>query len=286
MSGIDLPTLRGDIVRWLREDVGHGDITSELTIEDGALAAGVLIAKQDGVVAGLDVAREVFVAVEGSFEFHSRVVDGRWVTEGTILADLSGTAKGMLKGERLALNLLQRMSGIATMTSAFVSETKGTKARILDSRKTTPGLRSLEKYAVRLGGGYNHRFGLFDGILIKDNHIVAAGSVYEATKAAVARAPHHLVVEVEVGSIEELKEALEAGAGCVLLDNMTTSEMAEAVRIVAGRIPTEASGNMTLARIREVALCGVDLISVGALTHSAIAVDISLDFSVGKSAEI
>lgn len=286
MSGIDLPSLKGDIARWLVEDIGHGDLTSDLTIEDGALATGVLVAKQSGIVAGLDVAREVFVFLEESFEFRKRVADGQRVDKGEVIAELSGSAKAMLKGERLALNLLQRMSGIATMTSAFVAETLGTKAKILDSRKTTPGLRSLEKYAVRMGGGYNHRFGLFDGILIKDNHIVAAGSVFKATKRAVENAPHHLVVEVEVGTIAELNEALEAGAGCVLLDNMTTSDMAQAVEVVNGRIPIEASGNMTLPRIREVALCGVDLISVGALTHSATAVDISLDFSLGKSAEI
>lgn len=184
--------------------------------------------------------------------------------------------RGILAGERLALNLLQRLSGIATLTRAYVEALAGTKAQILDTRKTTPGLRALEKYAVRVGGGRNHRYGLFDGILLKENHVRAAGGVGEAVRRAKARAPHYLKVEVEVRSLEELEEALEAGADLILLDNFPTRALREAVRRVGGRVPLEASGNMTLERAKAAAEAGVDYVSVGALTHSAKALDLSL----------
>lgn len=280
MNGINRLALIGDISIWLKEDIGHGDITSELTIPLDAIGEGVILTKQGAVIAGLEVAKEVFMALDLGFDYRPLVADGYRASAGEVLVELSGRARAILAGERLALNLLQRLSGIATKTAAFVAETEGTKAKILDSRKTTPGLRNLEKYAVRVGGGQNHRFGLFDGILIKDNHVAAAGSTRAAVIAAKTKAPHYLVVEVEVTNLEELEEALVAGADCILLDNMSSLEMAKAAEFVAGRVPLEASGDMSLERIREVAATGVDFISVGALTHSAQAVDISLDFNV------
>lgn len=261
----------------LEEDIGSGDITTALTVPDGVTAVGVLLAKQAGVIAGLGVAQAVFQAVDVCVTVDSRLKDGDTVPAGGQVAIVSGSARAILTGERVALNFLQRMSGIATLTSHFVEQVSGTKARIIDTRKTTPGLRALEKYAVRLGGGYNHRFGLFDGILIKDNHIAAAGGVRSAVEAARTNAPHTFKVEVEVTDLDQLREAIAAGADVVLLDNMPRELMREAVEIGRGKVIFEASGGVTLDNVREIAETGVDLISVGALTHSAAALDISLE---------
>ncbi len=262
---------------WLREDLGHGDLTSALLIPEDQKGRGVILAKEEGVLAGLEVARAVFARVEAQVVFTPLAKDGKALQVGQEVARLEGPLRGILAGERLALNLLQRLSGIATLTRRYVEAVEGTGAVILDTRKTTPGLRALEKYAVRVGGGRNHRFGLFDGILIKDNHIRAVGSVKEAVRRAKAQAPHSLKVEVEVTALEELREALEAGADLILLDNMDLETIREAVRLARGRALLEASGGMSLDRVRAVAETGVDYISVGALTHSARALDLSLE---------
>jgi len=261
---------------WLREDRGQGDLTSLLVVPEDLEGEAVILAKEGGVLAGLWVAERVFALADPRTAFTPLVAEGARVAEGTEVARVRGPLRGILAGERLALNLLQRLSGIATLTRAYVEALAGTKAQILDTRKTTPGLRALEKYAVRVGGGRNHRYGLFDGILLKENHVRAAGGVGEAVRRAKARAPHYLKVEVEVRSLEELEEALEAGADLILLDNFPLEALREAVRRVGGRVPLEASGNMTLERAKAAAEAGVDYVSVGALTHSAKALDLSL----------
>ncbi|NHK38305.1 carboxylating nicotinate-nucleotide diphosphorylase [Thermus thermophilus] len=261
---------------WLREDLGQGDLTSLLVVPEDLEGEAVILAKEEGVLAGLWVAERVFALADPRTAFTPLVTEGARVAEGTEVARIRGPLRGILAGERLALNLLQRLSGIATLTRAYVEALAGTKAQILDTRKTTPGLRALEKYAVRVGGGRNHRYGLFDGILIKENHVRAAGGVGEAVRRAKARAPHYLKVEVEVRDLAELEEALEAGADLVLLDNFPLEALREAVRRVRGRVPLEASGNMTLERAKAAAEAGVDYVSVGALTHSAKALDLSL----------
>ena len=261
---------------WLREDLGQGDLTSLLVVPEDIEGEAVILAKEGGVLAGLWVAERVFALADPRTAFAPLVAEGARVAEGTEVARVRGPLRGILAGERLALNLLQRLSGIATLTRAYVEALAGTKAQILDTRKTTPGLRALEKYAVRVGGGRNHRYGLFDGILIKENHVRAAGGVGEAVRRAKARAPHYLKVEVEVRDLAELEEALEAGADLILLDNFPLEALREAVRRVGGRVPLEASGNMTLERAKAAAAAGVDYVSVGALTHSAKALDLSL----------
>ncbi len=270
---VDLERIR----EWLAEDLGRGDVTTALLVPPDLGGRGQIVAKAPGVLAGIGVAAEVFRLVDPSVRFDPRADDGDELVPGQTVAELEGPLAAILGGERLALNLLQRLSGIATLTRAYVRAVEGTGAKILDTRKTTPGLRALEKYAVRVGGGHNHRFGLFDGILIKDNHIAAVGGVAEAVRRAKAGAPHHLKVEVEVTSLAELEAALRAGADLVLLDNMDEATIREAVRLAGGRVPLEASGNMTLKRVRRVAEAGVDYISVGALTHSAPALDLSLE---------
>ena len=261
---------------WLREDLGQGDLTSLLVVPEDIEGEAVILAKEGGVLAGLWVAERVFALADPRTAFAPLVAEGARVAEGTEVARVRGPLRGILAGERLALNLLQRLSGIATLTRAYVEALAGTKAQILDTRKTTPGLRALEKYAVRVGGGRNHRYGLFDGILIKENHVRAAGGVGEAVRRAKARAPHYLKVEVEVRDLAELEEALEAGADLILLDNFPLEALREAVRRVGGRVPLEASGNMTLERAKAAAEAGVDYVPVGALTHSAKALDLSL----------
>ena len=261
---------------WLREDLGQGDLTSLLVVPEDIEGEAVILAKEGGVLAGLWVAERVFALADPRTAFAPLVAEGARVAEGTEVARVRGPLRGILAGERLALNLLQRLSGIATLTRAYVEALAGTKAQILDTRKTTPGPRALEKYAVRVGGGRNHRYGLFDGILIKENHVRAAGGVGEAVRRAKARAPHYLKVEVEVRDLAELEEALEAGADLILLDNFPLEALREAVRRVGGRVPLEASGNMTLERAKAAAEAGVDYVSVGALTHSAKALDLSL----------
>lgn len=273
---MDIPSSVVALIRnAIEEDLGHGDVTSSLLIPAENEGRALYIAKGNFVLAGLPFAREVFRILDGSVSFSAFFHEGAKVSRGDVLAQVAGKTRMLLAGERVSLNILQRLSGIATLTAEYVDAVRGTKARIVDTRKTTPGLRFMEKYAVRMGGGSNHRFGLFDGILIKDNHIEEVGSVMEAVR--LARAGHHLAkIEVEVENLKELQEAIEAGADIVMLDNMTPPDMAEAVRATAGRVVLEASGNVGLHNVREIAETGVDLISVGALTHSITAADISM----------
>jgi nicotinate-nucleotide pyrophosphorylase (carboxylating) len=264
------------IRRALREDVGSGDITTWAALAGDEAGMARAMAKGPMVVAGIAVFGAVFAAHDPRLTFRALRHDGEFVEKGTPLAEIAGNLASILTAERVALNLFQRMSGIATLTRRYVEAVAGTKARILDTRKTVPGLRILDKYAVRVGGAWNHRFALYDGVLIKDNHITAAGGIGPAVSRVRERIPHTLKVEVEVRDLAELEEALAAGADSVLLDNMTPDKMRAAVVRVAGEIPLEASGNMTLDRVAEVAATGVGLISVGALTHSVRAADISL----------
>ena len=262
----------------LREDMPEGDITSESVIPTGAVSEAVLLAKEDGILAGLPVARRVFEKIDPSVEFTEKLQDGAAFKKSDILARLKGPTIALLKGERTALNFLQRLSGIATITRRFVDAAAGTKAKILDTRKTTPGLRLLEKHAVKMGGGTNHRISLSDMVLIKDNHLRHVGSVAEAVRRARAVIRPGVRVEVEAADLAQVRDALAAGADIIMLDNMTLEAMREAVSLAAGRVPIEASGGVDLDRVRAVAETGVDFISVGALTHSARAVDICLEF--------
>ncbi len=267
----------------LGEDLGTGDITSVTTVPIGSTAQGTMIAKAAGVISGLVVAGAVFARVDPAIRWRPLVVDGAHVAEGDVIAEVSGPARSVLGGERVALNLLQRLSGVATLTARYVAAVAGTSARIVDTRKTTPGLRALEKAAIRHGGGANHRFNLTDGVLIKDNHLAAIGGpdrISLAVAAARAGAPHTLKIEIEVTTLAELEQALDAGADIVMLDNMDLATMRQAVAMTAGRANLEASGGVTLDTVRAVAETGVDLISVGALTHSAPALDISLRFAI------
>lgn len=264
------------IANALAEDIGPGDVTSEATIPAGSSSVAVILAKQHLILAGIDIAREVFRQLDPSIEFTAFAKDGETVHGGTELAKVSGNTRALLAGERVALNLLQHLSGIATLTSKYVEKVKGTKAEVLDTRKTLPGLRKLEKYAVRMGGGRNHRFGLSDGVLIKDNHITASGGIIKAVERAQKKAHHLLKLEVETKNLDEVVEALAAGADVIMLDNMPADVMREAVKLVAGRALVEASGNVTLETVRHIAETGVDFISCGSLTHSVPAADISM----------
>jgi quinolinate synthase len=265
------------IRRALAEDIGSGDATSAWTLPHDLHLRGRIRAKASGVVAGLDVARKVFAAVDRRVHFHSLASDGHEIARGDLLAVVEGPARSILGAERVALNFLQRMSGIATLTHRYVEEVRGTKAIILDTRKTVPGLRVLDKMAVRLGGGQNHRFGLDDMVLIKDNHIAAAGSITAAVQAVRSQNQQGLPVEVEVKNLDELGEALSLGVERILLDNMTVEQMRQAVHVTAGQAKLEASGGVKVNNVGDIAKTGVDYISVGALTHSAPALDISLD---------
>jgi nicotinate-nucleotide pyrophosphorylase (carboxylating) len=258
----------------LTEDVGHGDVTTELLVPVGATGRALLTQKAPGVLAGLRVAEAVFHRVDPGLRWHVHASEGVW-REGGLAAEVAGASRSILTAERVALNFLQRLSGVATMTARYVAAVEGTRARILDTRKTTPGLRVLEKQAVVAGGGVNHRTGLYDAILVKENHSAMAGGVGEATRRALAGAGE-LPVEVECATLGEVRDALEAGAPRILLDNMSPDEMREAVAVVAGRAELEASGGVSLATVRAIAETGVDFISVGALTHSAPALDVSL----------
>lgn len=264
----------------LAEDASGGDITSQATIPADLQAEAQVVVKASGVVAGLEVAAAVCAAVDPALHWHPTSTDGAHVQSGTVIATLSGAARSILLAERTLLNVLQRLSGIATLTSRYVAQIDGTGARLVDTRKTTPGWRWLEKAAVRAGGGTNHRFNLSDGVLIKDNHLALGGhDVASAVRRARAAAPHTVRIEVEVEDLAGVRSALEAAADIILLDNMALEMMREAVQIVAGRALVEASGGITLERIRAVAETGVDLISCGAITHSATALDISLDIT-------
>ena len=268
------------IARALAEDLGGGDVTTLATVPAETRAEARIVARAAGVVAGLPVAARVFAHVDRRVEVALVARDGERVRPGQSVATLAGPARAILSGERVALNFLQHLSGIATRTARFVERVAGTGARILDTRKTIPGLRLLAKYAVRCGGGQNHRFGLYDGILIKDNHIAAAGSLAAAVARARALAPHLARVEVEVETLDQVREALAAGADLLLLDNMPLDEMRQAVALCRGRAQTEASGGITEETVRAVAETGVDFISIGALTHSVSALDFSLDLAL------
>lgn len=270
---------------WLKEDVGSGDVSTGVTIPAGHESKGIIHAKDSGVIAGIPVAQLVFEVVDPMLTFTPLVKDGDTVTKGTILAEVEGSTHSILTGERLALNLLQRMSGIATRTRSFVEALEGLPTRLVDTRKTTPGHRMLEKYAVRTGGGANHRFGLYDAVMIKDNHIKGAGGIAQAVGRARANIPHTMTIEVETESLEQVEEALAAGADIIMLDNMSPELMKEAVRRIKAKAPhvkTEASGNVSLQTVRGIAESGVDVISVGRLTYSFESLDISLDLGEKK----
>lgn len=274
------PQVEQIITLALNEDIGTGDITTLSTIPADKTALGRFVAKEDMILCGIDLAAHIFGRVDPSIELKANFKDGDAVKKGDVIATVSGNAQNVLTGERTALNFMQRLTGIATRTHASVAEVAGTNAKITDTRKTTPGLRVLEKYAVRVGGGTNHRFNLADGVLIKDNHIAVSGGIKNAVKNARAVIPHTLKIEVEVETKEQLAEALDAGADIIMLDNMSYDLMRECVGIVAGRALVEASGNMGEKNLREVAETGVDIISIGALTHTVKAADISLKFQI------
>ena len=264
----------------LLEDIGEGDVTTNTIIPENHRAKAVLIAREDFVLAGLPFTERIFKLVNSALKFKANKKDGDIVKKGTVIAIINGNTRSLLTAERTALNILQRLSGIATLTYRFVEKVKGLPVKIIDTRKTMPGLRTFEKYAVRAGGGKNHRFGLFDGILIKDNHINAAGGIEKAVKMAKLKAQHMLKIEVEAKNIREVRSALSAGAEIIMLDNMSVEDIRKSVRLIRSQNPQiiiEASGNINLENIRKVAETGVDLISIGALTHSARAVDISMD---------
>lgn len=287
-TGLDRQ-VRVAVRRALEEDLPWGDVTTETLVPAETLAVGRFVLREAGVLAGLAVARVVFEEVDGALCFEPYEGDGGRVTADQVLAEVRGSARSILMAERTALNLLQRMSGIATETARYVAAVAGTGARIVDTRKTAPGLRFLDKYAVRCGGGSNHRFSLSDGVLVKDNHIAALGGrsagegLVGALRAARAAVPHTIKIEVEVDRLDQIDAVLAGGADIVLLDNMSTEEMRQAVTRIAGRALTEASGGITLERAGDIARAGVDLISVGALTHSVHALDISLDMTVSEA---
>jgi nicotinate-nucleotide pyrophosphorylase (carboxylating) len=262
----------------LIEDIGSGDITTLSTVPKGTPSRAQLVAKEDFVLAGMDVVERVFTLLDNTVAFEALKQDGEQIARGDVLAWIKGDAHTLLQGERVALNLMQRMSGIATHTAAFVEAVAGTDAIIVDTRKTMPGLRVLDKYSVRMGGGQNHRTSLYDGVLIKENHIAAAGGITAAVAGARKRAPHTLKIEVETESLQDVQEALDAGADIIMLDNMSLDMLREAVALINGRAVTEASGGVNLETVTEIAKTGVNLISVGALTHSSCAVDISMLF--------
>jgi nicotinate-nucleotide pyrophosphorylase (carboxylating) len=287
MGTMDITLDRDLIVRALAEDIGRGDATTLACVPATTEARGRIITRRAGVIAGLPVAVEVFRQVDDRIQIQTVASDGDHVAAGDEIAVLRGPARGILTGERVALNFLGRLSGIATLTAHCVAATEGTRARIVDTRKTTPGLRALEKYAVRVGGGGNHRFGLDDGILIKDNHIIASGGVTQAIQNARAHAHHLLRLEVECDTLDQVREALDAQAEAILLDNMAPDALRAAVAVIRAARPAtiiEASGNVGTdpAKIQAVAETGVDLISIGALTHSAANLDLSLEFTASE----
>ena len=273
---LEMDAVREIIRRALEEDIRSGDVTTSASLTGSETGLATALAKEDLVVAGMDVFREVFRLREGGLLFETGLIDGAPAPRGTILATVSGSLPSILTAERVALNLFQRMCGIATLTRQFVDAVAGTEAKILDTRKTMPGLRILDKYSVRAGGGRNHRYGLYDGLLIKDNHIEAAGGIAEAVRRVRGQAPLMVKIEVEVKNLAEVEEALAAGADVIMLDNMPVDAMKRAVQHIGGKAFVEASGNVTLATVRAIAETGVDFISVGALTHSVRAADISL----------
>ena len=260
----------------IEEDVENGDVTTNSLVPESTLAVAEMTAKADGVISGIDIARMVFERFDKNIRWSPSTTEGGRVKKGDAIVRVEGSYRALLTGERTALNILQRMSGIATATSNYVKELEGTATQLLDTRKTAPGMRILDKIAVKAGGGTNHRMGLYDLALIKDNHIKVAGEITEAVKEVRAYAPG-IKVEVEVTTLEETKEAVTAGADIIMLDNMSNEMMEDAVKLIAGRAKTEASGNMTIGRLKGAAATGVDYISVGALTHSVTALDISMN---------
>jgi len=272
----------------LLEDIGTGDITTESVIPLNLKAKGIIKTSEEGVVAGLDIACLVFKKLDSEICFQSKMKDGNKILPEEILAEITGPARIILKGERVALNFLQRLSGIATITSKFCQEVKDLPVRIVDTRKTTPGLRILEKYAVRMGGGHNHRFGLYDAVLIKDNHIAVAGGIKSAVNSVRKQISHTVKIEVEVENLSQLQEALEMKVDIIMLDNMNLDTMKEAVKMVKGAALIEASGGITLEKVRKIAQTEVDLISIGALTHSVKSLDINMEiiYSSHKSSAI
>jgi nicotinate-nucleotide pyrophosphorylase (carboxylating) len=269
----------------LSEDIGAGDLTAGTVIPDTARATGQMLLKSTGVISGLTVVERVFARVDTKIRWQALVEDGVPLEAGTVIGEIAGPARSVLTAERTALNFVQRLSGVATLTRTFVDAIAGTGARIIDTRKTTPGMRVLDKQAVRHGGGFNHRIGLFDGVMIKDNHIAALGgddAICEAVDRARSQIPHTVKIEVEVANLEQLRHALASGAEIIMLDNMSVEMMREAVAITAGKAILEASGGVNLASVRAIAESGVDVISVGALTHSAPALDISVDLEITR----
>ncbi|MFC5704254.1 carboxylating nicotinate-nucleotide diphosphorylase [Cohnella faecalis] len=289
IAGPALESVKQQLRAWLTEDVGTGDVTTMATVPAGHQSKGIIHAKAPGIVAGLPLVRLVFGVVDPSLTVETYATDGARIEKGAVLAVVEGSTASILTGERLALNLLQRLSGIATKTAQYTQAAQDyPSVRIADTRKTTPGHRTLEKYAVRVGGGSNHRFGLYDAVMIKDNHIKAAGGITEAVQAAKSRIPHTMVIEVEAENAEQAEEAAKAGAHIVMLDNMSPERMKEAVkrvREIAPYVVLEASGGMRPEQIADVAASGVDIISVGSLTHSFEALDISLDLNAKKKGE-
>lgn len=268
------------ILNALKEDMPSGDITTDNLIAPNSTTKASLIAKQSGIIAGLDVAERVFKLLNKDISFQRKIEDGVEVQKGDIIAQIEGNTQALLKGERTALNILQRLSGIATKTYDFVKKVEGLPVKIVDTRKTTPGLRYLEKYAVKVGGGSNHRFCLSDGVLIKDNHIAAAGGIKKAVGLARASIPHMIKIEVEVENMEMVQEALDSGADIIMLDNMSLEQMKEAVSVINKRAVVEASGNVNINTVYDIAATGVDIISVGAITHSVSAFDISMRIKI------
>jgi nicotinate-nucleotide pyrophosphorylase (carboxylating) len=266
------------IVNALKEDMPLGDITTDYLIGTEAVSKAVFIAKQDGIAAGLDVAERVFKLLDPGVRFERKVQDGQPVKKGDLMVEIEGKTRAMLKAERTALNFVQRLSAIATKTREYCERVKEFPVKIIDTRKTVPGLRFLDKYAVKAGGGSNHRYSLSDGVLIKDNHIAAVGGIKKAVELARKNVPHTIKIEVETETLGMVQEALEAGADIIMLDNMNLETMREAVRLINKRAIVEASGNMDMSKIYEVAATGVDIISVGGLTHTVTAMDISMKF--------
>jgi nicotinate-nucleotide pyrophosphorylase (carboxylating) len=264
----------------IEEDLGRGDVTTEATIAEHVISRARLSTKQEIVLAGMEVFIEVYTALDKAVHIKASHYDGELLAAGTVIAELEGPARSLLAGERVALNFLQRLSGIATLTRRYVDAVSGYRVEIVDTRKTTAGWRLLEKYAVRVGGGKNHRHDLGDGVLIKDNHIVAAGGIKQAVAMARKHSHHLLKIEVEVETLEQIEEALQAGAEVIMLDNMSPTLLAEGVKLIGGRAIVEASGGISLESVVDVARTGVDLISVGRLTHSAPAVDIHIEFDL------
>ncbi len=283
---LNIRALEGQIRLWLEEDIGSGDITTMTTIPEDRQGVGIIHVKEDGILAGIPVAEAVFRVVDPTLSFRAVRQDGERIVKGTVLAEVHGSIRSILLGERLALNLMQRLSGIATRTREYVDVLDGLPTRLVDTRKTTPGHRTLEKYAVRVGGGHNHRFGLYDAVMIKDNHIKGAGGITQAVAAARSQIPHTMKIEVEVEGFAQLEEAMAADADIIMLDNMKPADMSQAVGILKANKPhilVEASGNVNLSTIRGIAETGVDVISVGRLSYSVQALDISLDLNERKA---